>query len=333
MNLKLKIREFINEDTNVDFEQLAIEVFNYQATENKIYNKFLQLLSLDPSTVKRIEQIPFFPIRLFKEYEVQTGDWNAEATFYSSGTTLGRKRSKHLVKDLSFYEQISSTLFKEFYPDNNYEILALLPSYLENGDSSLVAMVKHLMDIYNNKSDAFYLYDFKALNDRIQEILKNSSKQIILFGVSFALLDFCQEYAIADERLRIVFTGGMKSRGEELSYKEMYSILKRSFVLSSIDSEYGMTEMFSQSYCLNHELGHYKCGKTIKVFSQELQDPLSHSRIGKTGQLAFIDLANIDTLSFVLTDDLIVLNKDQSFSVLGRISESDIRGCNLLYQS
>jgi len=333
LNLKLKIQEFIKEDTSVDFDHLAMEVFNYQAEHNKVYNTFIQLLGINPSNVNGIDQIPFFPIRLFKEYELQSGDWKAETVFFSSGTTLGRKRSKHLVKDLSFYEEISSNLFKAFYPDNNYEILALLPSYLENGNSSLVAMVNHLMGTYNNKIDAFYLYDFDALSHRIHELLNNSDKQIILFGVSFALLDFCKEYTIADERLSIVFTGGMKSRGEELNYTEMFNKIKMAFPLSSIDSEFGMTEMFSQSYCINNEAGHYRCGKSIKVFSQELQDPLSSARTGKTGQLAFIDLANIDTLSFVLTDDLIVLNKDQSFAVLGRVSESDMRGCNLLYYS
>ena len=246
----------------------------------------------------------------------------------SSGTGTGSHRSCHHVKDLDFYNNISSEIFRSFYPNDESELFALLPSYIENGNSSLVQMSSHLMSFYNCNSDNFFLYDFDDLYIKLK---KNPTKKKILIGVTFALIDFANAYNIVDQNLTVIFTGGMKNRKREMSFEEVYTSLKNSFPISNIDAEYGMTEMFSQSYSMDSINGNYTEGKTIKIIPKEINDPFKSSKKGKTGQLGFIDLANVDTLSFVLTDDLCIKNKDQSFNLLGRISQSDLRGCTLLY--
>jgi len=332
LNLKSKILEFVSGNTSTSFDELAIELFDYQSKNNVLYAKFLKLLKCNPETIKRIDDIPLLPITLFKQYEIRTGKWKEETVFRSSGTSHSIK-SSHYVKDLDYYNKISKALFENEYPDKNYEILALLPSYIENGESSLVQMVSNLLNHYNEDLDVFYLYDFEKLNNQIQKILNRTEKNIILIGVSFALLDFCKEYKNDNERVTVIFTGGMKNRREELNYEEVYLGIKTGFPLSSVDSEYGMTEMLSQSYCRNNEKGIFSPGRSLKILCKELYDPRCNAATSKTGQIGFIDLANIDTLSFVLTDDLGVSFSNNEFKVLGRIQSSDLRGCNLLYQS
>ncbi len=210
------------------------------------------------------------------------------------------------------------------------EIISVLPSYIENGDSSLVEMVHYLQQYSNTEKPFSFLYDFDKLYQRIRSSL-DQGKPVILIGVTFALLDFAEKYGINDRKLSIIYTGGMKNRRAELDPEEIRRRLEMNFPDSTIHSEYGMTEMLSQSYT-NIE-GHFTKSPSLRIYIKELQDPLTNRSITKLGQVGIIDLANIDTLSFILTDDLGVINSDSTFRVLGRLSNSDMRGCHLLYDS
>jgi hypothetical protein len=303
-------------------------IYNLQSKENVVYKRFLEIIGRHDIKPSSLEDIPLLPISVFKSQTIKRGDWEDEALFMSSGTGTGVHRSCHHVKDLDFYNSISSKIFGSFYPNDDYELFALLPSYIENGNSSLVQMSSHLMSLYNYNTHNFFLYNF---DDLYVKLKKNPTKKKILIGVTFALVDFANAYKIEDQNLTVVFTGGMKNRKREMSFEEVFTTLKNAFPLSSVDAEYGMTEMFSQSYTLDNIEGNYTEGKTIKIIPKEINDPFKNSKKAKTGQLGFIDLANVDTLSFVLTDDLCVQNTDLSFKLLGRITQSDLRGCTLLY--
>lgn len=315
---------------NCSFDALALDIFQHQSMHNPVYARYLDLLKVSSTDVKRVEDIPCLPIRLFKHYDIKTGDWDSQAVFKSSGTADILLRSQHHIRDMDFYHELSSRIFKSRFPEKNLELLALLPSYIESGQSSLVEMTRHLMQSYNDE-EAFYMYDFDALGKRIRAILTETSREVVLIGVSFALLDFAAVCPIDNSRLHIIFTGGMKNRQVELQYEEMYAKLKAAFPSSAICSEYGMTEMFSQAYSKNGSDGRYTPGKSLKVFGKQLSDPLSNEKNGRTAQLAFVDLGNIDSLSFVLTDDLCRSYEDGSFEILGRLAQSDLRGCNMLY--
>jgi len=204
--------------------------------------------------------------------------------------------------------------------------MGLLPSYLENGDSSLVQMVNHFSESNNEGQSFFFLDDFDALRKALEE---NSEQDLVLFGVTFALLDFAGKYSTNNSRLQVVFTGGMKNRREELSFEDIHEKLKEGFPQSKIISEYGMTELLSQAY--SDQKGHYKCGATMRVVPMEVNDPLTIAPYGKTAQLGIMDLANFDTLSFILTEDAGRVMEDGRFEILGRLEQSDLRGCNLLY--
>lgn len=333
MNIKSKILEFVEGSNKISFDELALDIYSYQAEHNSIYRKFLQLsgrLDMEPQCVN---EIPCLPIALYKQYEVKTGQWSSMHLFKSSGTSDMLERSIHHIKDLEFYNQLTHSIFKQFYRDDNYEILGLLPSYMEAGNSSLVAMVTHLMSIYNNDKQAFYMHDFERMYRDIDRLLTQTNKTILIFGVTFALLDFAEEFKIDSNRLKLIFTGGMKGRRKELSNEEVKQHLQTAFPSGTIDSEYGMTEMFSQAYTVEGYRGTYYPGKSLRVIPREINDPFKNARYGKTSQLAFVDLGNVDTLSFVMTDDLCTCYDDGSFDLHGRLRESDLRGCNMLYQS
>lgn len=313
----------------MSFEDLAFEIYNLQSASNVVYKKYLDIVGRYNYIPASLHDIPLLPISIFKNQTIKSGQWIDEALFMSSGTQSPAYRSKHHVKDLDFYNKISSQIFASFYRQEVDELFALLPSYVENGNSSLVQMTSHLMANYNGDKSNFFMYNFNDLYVRLKQ---HPNQNKIVIGVTFALIDFANAFSVEDENLTIVFTGGMKNRKGEMSFNEVYTTLKKSFPSSHIDAEYGMTEMFSQSYAINDENGNYAAGRTIKILPKEINDPFKTSKQGKTGQLGFIDLANIDTLSFVLTDDLCIQNKDQTFKILGRVSQSDLRGCTLMYQ-
>ena len=312
------------------FNDLSFQVFEYQSKNNKVYNKYLSLINIKPKDISTIDEIPLMPINLYKNQIIKTSDWSAEKVFQSSGTT-NSTRSKNYIKSLEWYHQIAKSSFElEFGPLNDYIVLALLPSYIDNRDSSLVSMVDYFIRQSDQEKGGFFQFDFKNLSEYISNLLELTNKKILLIGVSFALIDFCKINSFDNSQLTIMFTGGMKNRGRELTFSELHKTIKTSFPSSIIVSEYGMTELCSQAY--SNEFGVFKPAPTMKVLGKEITDPFTTAIVNKNAQIGVIDLGNIDTLSFILTEDA-GRQTEVGFEILGRLDLSDIRGCNLLYQS
>ena len=324
--------------TKENFESLAFEIFSFQYDNNIVYKNYAKALDIDPVSINSVKQIPFLPVRVFKTHPVQTTPFDPQATFESSGTT-GSINSRHLIKDISLYEKSFAKTFEFFYgPVNNYCILGLLPSYLERKNSSLVYMVEKLIQLSGHPKSGFYMNQDENLIEALNELEKNKRK-VLLIGVTFALLDLAEKFSLDLKHMIIIETGGMKGRRKEIIRKEVHDILKQSFNLSLIHSEYGMTELLSQAYSKGEGIFH--CPPWMKILIRDDEDPLtvlsSEFRMEstelrtQTGALNIIDLANIYSCSFIATDDVGKLYSDGSFEVLGRIDNSDIRGCSLLY--
>ena len=327
MEIREQILHLFSDDSPFSFEDVAISVFRYQATHNLTYKAYLNAIGVNVEYIKCLEQIPLAPISFFKNHSITSGQWNTERIFLSSGS--GGDRSAHHIKDLEWYEDISLKIIgQRGYDIANTTVLALLPSYLENGDSSLVHMVSHFSKL-SQTNEAFYLYNFTDLYHRLMNLLSQSVQPILLIGVTFALIDFANTYKIDSDQLRICFTGGMKNRRREMTFDEVKQQLGDGFPSSRIFSEYGMTELLSQSY--SDETGYFIMPPSCRIIIKEINDPFSACKIGKTGQVGLIDLANIDTLSFILSDDLGRLIDRDHFEILGRLTNSDLRGCTLLY--
>lgn len=310
-----------------EFEQKALEVFRYQFEHNTVYRSFCDLLYKHPSDIKTIEDIPFLPITFFKSHEVISSQRETQATFTSSGTT-GSIVSKHYVKDLSIYETSFYKGFTQCYGDiKDYVILALLPSYLERSGSSLVYMVDHLIKASHHSDSGFYLDDHLALSKKLKE-LDASGQKVLLIGVSFALLDTIEKHTFALNNTIIMETGGMKGKRKELIRQELHAILKEGFGVSTIHSEYGMTELLSQAY--SKEGGVFTTPPWMRILTRDTEDPLCILSNSKTGGLNIIDLANVYSCSFIATQDLGSIYTDGSFTIIGRFDDSDIRGCNLM---
>jgi hypothetical protein len=312
---------------NLNFEERALEVFLYQAKHNLLYARYLKLLQRNPQKVKNLEEIPFLPIQFFKTHRVKSGNWKPQTHFTSSGTT-GQIPSKHAVRNLDFYLQNALKGFSENYGNaQDWCFLALLPSYLERGGSSLVAMADALIKQSKYPESGFFLHDHAALYERIQQcqVKKNPT---LLLGVSYALLDFSEAYSIDLQGITIMETGGMKGRREEMTRTMLHETLKNAFKLPTIHSEYGMTEMFSQAYMQGTDF--FKPMHTLRVLTTEINDPFAPQAHGRTGQLNLIDLANVDTCSFIATEDLAKTFKNGTFEVLGRLDTAEMRGCNLM---
>ncbi|NUN99815.1 MAG: acyl transferase [Saprospiraceae bacterium] len=309
------------------FEATALAVFRYQALHNPLYAKFIRLLGIHPEKISRVAQIPFLPIRLFKTYEIQTGTWSPEAIFSSSGTT-GQATSRHFVRHLDWYLACTKQGFEHFYgPIENHCILALLPSYLERSGSSLVAMADYFIRLSRYDQSGFFLYDHDALLDRLVWCREHNVPTLLL-GVSFALLDLAEAHPAPMGPAIIMETGGMKGRREELTREALHEKLKSAFGVAHIHSEYGMTELLSQAYSKGEGL--FQPSPTLRVLIRETSDPFSMERPGRPGAINLIDLANLDTISFIATDDIGRGFADHSFEVLGRLDYSEIRGCNLM---
>ena len=307
--------------SSINFNVEALKIFNYQYNNNKVYNKYCNLLKI--TNVSKVEEIPFLPIQFFKSHKVICGT-NYTHVFKSSGTK--GIRSKHYISDINLYVKSFVETFKIQYGEIKGTIfLGLLPSYLEQGNSSLVFMVNHLINSSEQKESGFYLNDYKKLFDLINNI---KDKKIILFGVSYALLDFVEKYPVKSKNLIIIETGGMKGRRKEMTKEELYSKLEKGFHTDFIHSEYGMTELLSQAYSKKN--GVFKTTNWLKVFNRNINNPFDVKSKGK-GLLNFIDLANINSCSFIATDDIGEVFSNDSFKVLGRLNESDIRGCSLMF--
>lgn len=305
------------------FQGLALDIFRYQYERNPIYRSYCAQIGRSPDDIREIEQIPFLPISFFKTHRVVTGEFTPELVFQSSGTT-GMTRSTHHVKEASFYETSYTRGFESTYgPVSGKRILGLLPSYLEQGDSSLVYMVQGLIRDSGHPESGFFLNDHERLKDTLQK-----GGPTILIGVTYALLDFAGRFSFPLKETIVMETGGMKGRREELTRMEVHERLKQAFSLEKIHSEYGMTELLSQAYSQGE--GIFACPPWMRVLLREEEDPLTVKKNPGNGVLNIIDLANLYSCSFIATEDAGRLRQDGTFEVLGRMDNSDIRGCSLL---
>ncbi|WP_181305441.1 acyl transferase [Rufibacter sp. XAAS-G3-1] len=311
-----------------NFEAVALELFQYQAKHTPLYRDYLAFLRKDPQNVQQLHQIPFLPIEFFKTHTVQSHPFTPQAIFKSSGTTL-QQRSQHLVAETDFYTQHAQHLFEETYgPLENCVVLALLPSYLEQGDSSLVMMVDHFMQVSGQPHPGFYLKNHADLRQAVGEA-KAANKKVYLFGVTYALLDLAEEVDHqAFSAITIFETGGMKGRRREMVREELHAVLTKALGVDKIHSEYGMTELLSQAYSTG--AGIFQPARTLRVLVRDVNDPFSVTGDAGSGGVNVIDLANVDSCAFLETKDLGKLYADGSFEILGRFDNSDIRGCNLL---
>lgn len=316
-----------NSNSEKEFNTHAIEIFNYQYTNNPVYQEFCNHLKIIPSGITTINQIPFLPIAFFKTHQIKSGEFEEQQIFLSSGTT-GKNQSKHYVKELSIYEESYQKAFYQFYGEiEEYCVLALLPSYIEREGSSLIYMIDDLIKKSKHSESGFFLENHSEMIEILQENIENDQKTI-LFGVSFALLDLAEQHQIDLKNVIIMETGGMKGRRKELTRTELHSIYKKSFNSSEIHSEYGMTELLSQAYSKGN--GIFKTPHWMKIIIRDINDPFATLGNNITGGINVIDLANINSCSFIATQDLGKKIKDNKFEILGRFDNSDLRGCNLL---
>lgn len=316
-------------DNKADFKEAALQIFRFQIAQNNVYQQFVTHLGVQWKNVKELEDIPFLPISLFKTHTVKCDDEPAEVVFKSSGTT-GNKTSKHFVTDVSWYQKSFRKGFKKFYGEiKNYVILALLPAYQERDGSSLIYMVDDLIRESENPLSGYFLYNHEELAKTLMTLEKLKTPTILI-GVTYALLDFIENHSISFSNLIIMETGGMKGRRKEMIREELHAKLCEGFGVSAIHSEYGMTELLSQAYSLGN--GIFDCPPWMNILVRDTNDPLSLLPKGQTGGINVIDLANINSCSFIATQDLGKIYQNNSFEVLGRFDNSDIRGCNLLVQ-
>ena len=321
------INSIFNIQNTKDFDKKALEIFNFQAKNNFVYNTFLKHLKVNISEVKSIEEIPFLPIQFFKTHQILSSEKPIQQTFLSSGTT-GIEQSKHLVTNLSLYEKSYLKAFKHFYGNvEDYTILALLPAYLERKGSSLIYMVDDLIKKSKKPKSGFYLHNLNDLAETLTE-LDQKGEKVFLIGVSFALLDLVETYQFNLKNTIIMETGGMKGRRKELIREELHSILCKGFSVSKIHSEYGMTELLSQAYSKGN--GIFECPPWMKILIRDTEDALSLLPQGKSGGINVIDLANVNSCSFIATQDLGKIHSNNTFEIIGRFDNSDIRGCNLM---
>ena len=313
----------VNENT---FEERALELFNYQYQNVLVYRDFVDYLGIDPMRVTSIQKIPLLPIQFFKSHKVLVNNVKIEKVFESSGTT-GTRTSRHYFDDVSFYLKNCENIFEHRYgPIEDFIVLALLPSYIERGNSSLTAMCDHFIKKSQFVESGFYLNDYQHLANQLHQISSKGCK-VLLLGVTFALLDLAEEIQTKfPKNIVIMETGGMKGRREEMTRVEVHEILKKSFGVPSIHSEYGMTELNSQLYSSANGL--FTTPNWVNIFCRDINDPLSFGV--KNGPINIVDLANINSCSFIATDDLGKINSKGQVEIMGRIDNSDTRGCNLL---
>ncbi len=310
-----------------NFEAIALQVFHYQYHNNLLYREYCDVLHINVDEIKLLLQIPFLPVSFFKTHKVVTGDNNkADIVFESSGTT-GEIPSRHYVQDAHIYEASLLQGFEQFYgKPGEYVILALLPSYLERQNASLVYMAKILMAKSGHPDNGFYINEWAKLHEVLTR-LEAGNQKVLLLGVTFALLDFADAYPMQLKNTIVMETGGMKGRREELTRNEVHAILKKQWQLNEVHSEYGMTELLSQAYASSG--GIFKYTDTMRVLVRDINDPLDVMEIGN-GVLNIIDLANIHSCSFIATEDIGNVSADGSFEVLGRMDHSALRGCSLM---
>lgn len=310
-------------------ETLALEVFHFQAANCEVYKTYLQYLDINLGQIKSVHDIPYLPIAFFKDAVVKSGQWREEKLFESSGTTQQIVKSHHYVKDVGFYDKVCLNIFESVYgPIENCHILGLLPSYLEREGSSLVHMVHMLINRSGSDDSGFYLYNHASLKQKLLSLKdQKNGKKVVLIGVTFALLDFAEQFSMDLSQVVVMETGGMKGRRHEMTRAEVHDFLKSKWGLQKIHSEYGMTELLSQAYSLGD--GKYVAPPWMRISTREINDPFGDSG-RRPGIMKVMDLANIDTCSFIETQDLGIASQDGSFEVLGRADNSEMRGCSLM---
>ena len=307
-----------------DFKEKAITLFKYQFKNNLIYNQYCNLLKIKSKDIIELHQIPFLPIQFFKTHKIVSSKKKITHIFKSSGTT--GVKSKNHVNDINMYIKSFRKSFEIFYgPIKDYVFLGLLPSYLEQKNSSLIFMVDNFIKTSNFNESAFYLDNVKQLSNTLKKV---KYKKIVLFGVSYALLDFAEKYPIKMKNLIVIETGGMKGRKKEISRDELHQKLQNGFGVENIHSEYGMTELFSQAYAIKD--GKFKNPPWMKTFIRDINNPLFVSKKGK-GAINIIDLANKHSCAFIATEDLGEVFENNNYSIIGRMTESEIRGCNQMF--
>ena len=310
-----------------EFEAQAIALFTYQYYHNPVYRSYCDLIKKNPSDIKKSEDIPCLPIQFFKTHTVCC-EIPIPKTYFSSSKTSGQIASKHYIRDIQLYIKSFVRTFSSFYgPVHNYAIIALLPSYLERNDSSLVFMAQHLIQMSNHPESDFYLNEWDKLHNTLHR-LEQEEQPTLLLGVSFALLECVERFQWQLNNTIIMETGGMKGMRKEWIRSALHKKLQEGFGVSQIHSEYGMTELFSQAYA--QEDGRFKTPPWMKVNTRSTEDPFEFLENNKTGALNIIDLANVDSCAFIATEDLGKTHSDGSFEVLGRFDYAEIRGCNLL---
>ena len=322
----IKSRIFLDSCIN-EFENLALSIFKLQYQTNNTYRQYVDFLNVNPEKVKEVKDIVFLPVSFFKDLKILSGLTETDLVFFSSGTTASNP-SKHYIADPYLYKQSLIQSFKQFYGDpSEYCFLALLPGYLERQGSSLVYMVNELMGLSGHGDNGFYLSDFEQLKNKILK-LKVKKQKYILIGVTYSLIDFGNAYSIDLSDGIVMETGGMKGIRKELVKAEIHEFLKSKFNLSSIHSEYGMTELLSQAYSAGD--GIYSSPHWMKILIRDVYDPFNYVPDGNSGGINIIDLANLYSCAFIETKDLGKIRQNGQFEILGRFDDSDIRGCNLM---
>ena len=317
----------IQDNNSPEFEQIAIEIFKFQAANVPIYAQYIKNLGINPVDVTKIQEIPFLPVELFKSKEIIAANKQAEVVFMSSGTT-GMVRSHHYVADAELYKRSFLNGFERFYGQpSDYCMLALLPSYLERDGSSLVYMMDELIKQSNHPSSGFYLHNIDEMAQKLTE-LDASGQKVLLVGVTFALLDLVEKFQFNLKNTIVMETGGMKGKRRELPRPELHTILCERMGVKTIHSEYGMTELLSQGYSFGN--GIFATPPWMKVLIRDTNDPFSYNATGHSGGINIIDLANLYSCAFLELKDLGKTYENGQFEVLGRFDNSDIRGCNLL---
>jgi hypothetical protein len=320
------IPEHIFNTTEDNFEEQALRLFQFQYAHNDLYKRFVDELQVDPQSIRSLQEIPFLPISFFKTHTVKTTAFDAAQIFESSGTTTSIN-SQHHVKEPNIYRHSFMQAFKLFYGDiKDWCILALLPAYLERSGSSLVVMADELIKQSGHAKSGFYLHNMNDLQKTLQDLEKAKQKTLLL-GVTFALLDFAEQNPMPLPHCTIMETGGMKGRRKEMLREDVHAQLRKAFAVEKIHSEYGMTELLSQGYSKGD--GIFNCPPWMKIVLREEDDPLQMTQ-NKRGLINVIDLANIYSCAFIATDDVGKTFADGSFEVLGRMDNSDVRGCSLL---
>ncbi|MBL7910761.1 MAG: acyl transferase [Bacteroidia bacterium] len=311
-----------------EFLELSLSIFNFQAIQNPVYARWIKLLGVDPANVKTLEQIPFLPIEFFKTHQVVSSPIGQNSVQFTSSATTSQVPATHFVNDISIYEKSFLRGFELFYgKPSEFCILALLPNYLQRKGSSLVYMCDKLIKDSKHPLSGFFLDNINDLILKIEQ-LKKTKQKVILIGVSYALMDLCDKGMHLTDNFMVMETGGMKGTRKEILKSELHAYLKNGFKINNIQSEYGMTELLSQAYSLGNE--EFSSPPWMQFLIREIEDPLKMRTDHKTGGINVIDLANVNSCSFIATKDLGKINDNNKLELMGRYDNSDVRGCNLM---